>query len=137
MDRTLDVLGDDALTAQLRPKLLRMAQAILTRAQTSHGLPAEAERGIVNQRRDWWVQAEAVLGYLNAYHRGRDEVFAEAALKQWAYIRDKVCDPRPGSEWWSCLDEDDKPTNKPLVDEWKCPYHNGRMMFEVMMFREE
>ena len=132
MDRTLDVLGGEALTARIRPKLMRMAKAILTRAQTGHGLPAEAENGVVNQRRDWWVQAEAVLGYLNAFRRTGAEAFAEAALNQWAYIREHVIDPRPGSEWLSCLNEENQSTGKPLVDEWKCPYHNGRMVFEVM-----
>ncbi|MBQ9409712.1 MAG: AGE family epimerase/isomerase [Clostridia bacterium] len=132
MDRTLDILGDEALTLKLRPKLMRMAGAILQRAQTSHGLPAEAEKGVVNPRRDWWVQAEALLGYMNAWHRGEGEAFLTAALNQWEYIKNKVLDKRPGSEWFSCLDENDMPVNKPMVDEWKCPYHNGRMIFEMM-----
>ena len=132
MDRTLDVLNDDAMTKRLRPKLMLMARAILNTAFTRHGLPAEAENGIVNQRRDWWVQAETVLGFLNAYRRGEGEEMLEAALNQWKYIKDKVIDKRPGSEWFSMLDENDEPQPKPIVEPWKCPYHNGRMMIEVI-----
>jgi mannobiose 2-epimerase len=36
-------------------------------------------------------------------------------------------DPRPGGEWFNELREDGTSLHKPVVEEWKCPYHNGRM----------
>ena len=43
-----------------------------------------------------------------------------------------IVDPREGGEWyWSVL-PDGTPTDKPIVEEWKCPYHNGRMCLRLI-----
>jgi len=44
-----------------------------------------------------------------------------------------VLDKRNGMEWYWEVDIDGEPTSKkPIVEPWKCPYHNGRMCFEVI-----
>ncbi len=132
-DHTLDVLGDESLTARIRPMLLSMADETFRLAMTDHGFANECERGVQNTWRIWWVQAEALLGFLNAYQRTGEERYAEAALSQWRYIRDVMWDRRPGSEWFWRVTEDGRPDEeKPMVEPWKCPYHNGRMVFEVL-----
>ncbi len=131
-DRTLEVLGDEALTARIRPLLLAMADETLKLAYTEgNGFSAEMERGKVDTTRVWWVQAEALLGFLNAWQKTGEARFLKAAESQWAYIRDHVIDPRCG-EWHSALTEDGAVLDKPIVEPWKCPYHNGRMCFEVI-----
>jgi mannobiose 2-epimerase len=48
-------------------------------------------------------------------------------------MKENVIDKRPGSEWYWEVDSDGKPfVDRPIVEPWKCPYHNGRMCFEVM-----
>ena len=38
-----------------------------------------------------------------------------------------------GSEWFWLVRQDGTPVEgKPIVEPWKCPYHNGRMCMEVM-----
>lgn len=39
---------------------------------------------------------------------------------------------RPGSEWFWQTDKYGTPAHKPIVELWKCPYHNGRMCMELM-----
>ena len=131
-DHTLDVLGDPALTARIRPLLLSMAEETYERALTDHGFSNECERGKVDTTRVWWVQAEALVGFLNAYERTGDAKFLRAAQSQWRYIRNVLIDKRPGSEWFWSVSEAGKPSPKPIVEPWKCPYHNGRMAFEVI-----
>ena len=131
-DHTLEVLGDEALTARIRPKLLAMAEETLKLAWTAgNGFSAEMERGKVDTTRVWWVQAEALLGFLHAWGLTREARFLDAARDQWDYIREKVIDPRCGEWRWS-LREDGTDTGKPFVEPWKCPYHNGRMCLEVL-----
>ena len=131
-DHTLEVLGDPARTARVRPMLLAMAEETLKLAWTEgNGFSAEMERGVVDTTRVWWVQAEAVLGFLNAYGHTGEERYLSAARNQWDYIRDRVIDPRCGEWHWS-LTLEGKSTEKPFVEPWKCPYHNGRMCLEVL-----
>ena len=81
----------------------------------------------------WWVQAEAVVGFLNGYKRHANErKYLEAAADIWKYIKEYVIDKRQGSEWYFEVDENGEPIEKPIVEAWKCPYHNGRMCLEVM-----
>ncbi|MBP3887106.1 MAG: AGE family epimerase/isomerase [Cellulosilyticum sp.] len=83
--------------------------------------------------RIWWVQAETVVGFLNAYEKSGDEVFKKAALEEWEYIKTYLIDPRSESEWYWQLNDENKPnTDYPIVEPWKCPYHNGGMCLEVM-----
>ena len=131
-DHTLTVLGDEALTARIRPMLQAMAEETLRLAWTpGNGFAAEMERGKVDTTRVWWVQAEALLGFLRAWERSGEERFLAAARDQWDYIRGRVIDPRCGEWHWS-LTEAGQSTGKPFVEPWKCPYHNGRMCFEVL-----
>jgi mannobiose 2-epimerase len=112
--------------------LQAMAEETLRLAWTpGNGFAAEMERGRVDTTRVWWVQAEALLGFLRAWERTGEETFLTAARDQWDYIRARVIDPRCGEWHWS-LREDGSSTGKPFVEPWKCPYHNGRMCFEVI-----
>ena len=47
--------------------------------------------------------------------------------------KEHVSDSRPGGEWFWCTDKDGNPEmEKPIVEPWKCPYHNGRMCMEMI-----
>lgn len=131
-DHTLDVLGDEALTARVRPILLAMADQTYRDALTERGFANECERGKVDEKRVWWVQAEALLGFLNAWQHTGEARYREAVLSQWRFIRDVLCDKREGSEWFWYVMPDGTPGELPIVEPWKCPYHNGRMALEVM-----
>jgi hypothetical protein len=57
----------------------------------------------------------------------------EAAKNIWKYIKTYMIDSRLNSEWFYDVNEDRQPTNKrEVAGTWKCPYHNGRMCFEIM-----
>ena len=102
-------------------------------AYDGHSLPEEGENGVVKTSRTWWMQAETVVGFLNGYQRdpGRKE-YLDAAHATWQYICEYLVDPREGSEWFHDLGSDGKPFEMPIVEQWKCPYHNGRMCIEVV-----
>jgi mannobiose 2-epimerase len=78
------------------------------------------------------VQAEALLGFLNAWQKTGEEKYLDAVRHQWTFIKEHMADPREGSEWFWWTSEHGIPVEKPIVEPWKCPYHNGRMALEVM-----
>lgn len=134
IDRGVEVLGDPAMEALLSPITRDLTAQIYKVAFDGHSLANECERGVVNTHRIWWVQAETVIGFLNGYQKdpSRKE-YLQAAESEWQFIKDHVIDKRAGSEWYWEVDEDGKPyPNRPIVEPWKCPYHNGRMCMEVM-----
>ena len=112
---------------------LDLVKSSTERAFTDHGLHYEVVDGAVNTNRAWWPQAETLLGFEFALRMTGDPVWAERMRAQWDYIRRVIVDPREGSEWFNELREDGTPINeKPMVEEWKCPYHNGRMCLRLM-----
>lgn len=131
-DRGTEVLGDAFYTEKLSPVTKTITANIFDRAYIDHSLVNEAENGVVDTTRVWWVQAEAVVGFLNGYEKTGDEKYLEAAKDIWNYIKTYLVDKRNGSEWYWALDKDRNPLEKPIVEPWKCPYHNGRMCFEVI-----
>lgn len=133
VDRGLEVLGDEDYTERLSQVTREITGNIYHRAYKDHSLVNEAENGIVDTTRVWWVQAEAVVGFLNGWQKNPDrEEYLEAAEDIWNYIREYLIDRRNGSEWFWGADENCRPLVKPIVEPWKCPYHNGRMCMEVI-----
>ena len=133
VDRGLEVLDDPAYTEKLSPITKTITKNIYERAYIDHSLVNEAENGVVDTTRVWWVQAEAVVGFLNGWQKAPEHTeYLEAAKDIWNYIKTYLVDSREGSEWYWALDKDRKPLEKPIVEPWKCPYHNGRMCIEVI-----
>ncbi len=133
VDRGLEILDDTAYTEKLSPITRTITENIYNRAYIDHSLVNEAENGVVDTTRVWWVQAEAVVGFLNGYQKSPEQrKYLEAAEDIWSYIKNYLVDKRNGSEWFSELDKERNPVKKPIVEPWKCPYHNGRMCFEVI-----
>lgn len=134
IDRGLDVIGDEELTARISVITKALTECIYKKAYTEAGVWNEEECGVVDKRKIWWVQNESVVGFINGYQRDNSKKeYLEAARSIWEFCESFQIDKRSGSEWFGTLDAD----NNPLVEEdmagpWKCPYHNGRMCFEVI-----
>lgn len=118
--------------APYRDMCLTLAEAVAERAFTEHGLENEIVEGKVEHTRIWWVQAETLLGLDNAWRLSGDARYRELALQQWETIQRMIVDPREGGEWYWSVQPDGTPTDKPIVEEWKCPYHNGRMCLRII-----
>lgn len=134
VDKGLAILGDEELTRRLTPITKDLTKTIFETAFDGRSLPAECENGVVNGRRDWWVQAETVLGFVNGFLKDASHTdYLEGAACQLGFIRDFVIDKRDGSEWFYRVDKNGKPDeSEAIVEEWKCPYHNGRMCMELI-----
>ena len=132
--RGTDVLGEKAYEDKMLPIILDLTSQVYKVAFDGHSFANECEKGVVDQNRIWWVQAEAVVGFLNAYALAPDHTeYREAAKAEWEFIRNYVVDKRDGSEWFWIVDGEGKAVSgKPIVEPWKCPYHNGRMCLEVI-----
>ena len=134
IDRGVEVLGEKEYEEKMTPITKDLTAQIYKIAFDGHSLANECEKGVVNTHRIWWVQAETVVGFLNGWKMNPDKPeYLEAAQNEWEFIKEYVIDKRSGSEWFWEVDENGNPyPGRPMVEPWKCPYHNGRMCFEVI-----
>ena len=133
IDRACEVIGERRFMAKWRFIDLRIAENIYDIAFENGAVNNERENDKVDKKRVWWVQAESVVGFVNAFQQGGDKKFLDAADKVFEWIETKQTDKRENSEWWGEVDFDGKPMQTVnMVNPWKCPYHNGRMCIEVI-----
>ncbi|MBO6192820.1 MAG: AGE family epimerase/isomerase [Clostridiales bacterium] len=132
ISRACDVLKDRNIKDEMMPVITGLAEGALEHGidEQDHAMNNECENGVVDSKKVWWVQAEAVTGFMNAYELTGDEDYLEASDMIWNYIRDNVVGEH--GEWIENIYEDVRKTEgQALVHEWKCPYHNGRMCMEM------
>ncbi len=136
LDRGLEVLGDSGYIEMFAPVTHALAVNIYNRAFVNGSVLNEAENGVNDTTRIWWVQAESIVGFINEGMKipGTDESskYFKAAEALWEYIKEFIIDKREGSEWFWSVNADGEPCQKPIVEPWKCPYHNGRMCIETV-----
>jgi mannobiose 2-epimerase len=129
-----EVLDNPALKKEAADIAVKMAEVVLREAvDKDGGLLYEGRGGrIINSDKEWWPQAEAVVGFLNAYQLSGREQFLRAALNCWEFIDRSIVD-HEGGEWFMKTSRDGTPNRTDYkVGEWKCSYHNTRMCLEVI-----
>ena len=130
-----ELSGDEALLQRTKRTAIRMAEATLAEGvDADGGLLNEADaQGRTDTNKDWWPQAEAVVGFYNAYQLTGEEKYLEASRRSWSFIERFMIDREDG-EWFGSVDREGRPIGggHGKVNAWKCPYHNGRACLEMM-----
>jgi mannobiose 2-epimerase len=129
-----EILKDSELKREIKNIVLKMAEVVLNEGiERDGGLLYEGRKGkIINSDKEWWPQAEAVVGFLNAYQLSGKWEFFRAALNCWNFIDRSIVDHKKG-EWFMKTSRDGTPNlTDSKVSEWKCPYHNTRMCIEAI-----
>ncbi len=129
-----EVLDDPALLQRVQKLAVQMAEAVLNEGLLADGgLCYEGKAGqIIDAGRECWPQAEAVVGFINAFQIGGEVKCLDAAQRVWNYVEHNLID-RVYGEWFWRINEDGKPDAKlPKISEWKGPYHVSRACLESM-----
>ncbi len=133
LDRATEVLMDQKILDETNAYTTQIAAEVYEQALQNGAMNNECFHGVVDTARVWWVQAEAMVGFYNCYEKTGEEKYLRITEDLWKYIKDYIIDKREGSEWFWDLNIDGKPeSKKPIVEPWKCPYHNGRMCMEMI-----
>ena len=128
------VLSDKKLLEKIRALCLAMAERVFQHAFDQDGglIYGVGETGLSNSDKQWWPQAEALVGMVNAWQLSANDKFLEAAIKNWRFIQSKLIDKEFG-DWHGCLNRKGEiDRNEDKAGPLKCPYHNGRAMLELM-----
>jgi mannobiose 2-epimerase len=142
-----EILGNKHIMNRMRPVALKMVDNIERVAvDKDGGLFLESTRfgSHIKTNKHWWQQAETLVGFMNAFGLTGDVKYWKTVKQSWKFIDTYLIDHERG-EWFTKLNrlgvpylvepiDDPSPyyRNDWKIDPWKCPYHNGRSMMEMM-----
>lgn len=129
-----EVLGDCALLERAVKTAVNMAESVFQAGvdRKFGGIFNEKHGTSLDDNKDWWPQAEAVVGFFNAWQLSGKGAFLDEALKTWRFIDMYIAD-RNNGEWRRSVSRDGRPlAGDERISPWKCPYHNSRMCFEII-----
>ena len=129
-----EVLGNKELLERIKNISLKIADAASEGLLPDGSLAYEYNNGHTDTERHWWVQAEAVVGYMYAYGASGNENYREKAKRVWDYIQTYLIDRKNGEWHWSRKLDNTINRAEDKAGFWKCPYHNGRMCIELIDF---
>lgn len=130
---TAEILHDEKLTQKWRTNAISMVDATFSGLAPDGSLYYEYDP-VTNhwdKQRQWWVLAESVVGYLNAWQISKDERYLNQLFKVWEFTKNNILDYQ-GGEWFLGLKGDNTLMDGDKISLWKCPYHNSRMCLEVL-----
>lgn len=127
-----EILGNEHLIERCKEVCLPMARDAAEGIQPDNGMIYEfdPETGHGNFSRDWWVMAEAMVGFYNAYQMSGKSHYLEKSENCWAFINDYLIDHENG-EWYGGVNPKLEITNPTKGSPWKAPYHNARACMEI------
>jgi mannobiose 2-epimerase len=120
------------------PSNVRRAALALAEHTLRHGFDRDRggvfyegpARGAPRDRQmSWWVQAEALVGFLNAAELSGNSEYREAFEKQARYTLENFVDREYGE--WHHIIRPDGTLAGPKASDWKAPYHAGRACLEI------
>jgi cellobiose epimerase len=126
--------GDIDAIRTAKKNALLITRAAMEGLDADGGLWYEYHNGRQELIREkhWWPQAEALVGFCNAWQLTGDSEFRIALLKNWEFIKNEILDHAHGEWFWGVDSYSGKITDQDKIGFWKCPYHNTRACLELI-----
>jgi mannobiose 2-epimerase len=130
-----EILNHKDLLEKVKKAALQTANVVLSEGIDADGaLMNEGKTaGVTDTDKHWWPQAEAMVGFLNAFQISNDEKFLKASYNCWDFIKKHIIDYKNG-DWFFRVNRKGKPylDTENKLGPWKAPYHNSRACIEIM-----
>lgn len=129
-----EVLGDEAKISSVKTVSVAMARAVASGldADGSMYYEFEPDQKHLIKERHWWVQAEAMVGFLNAWQLTGEKVFFNQFTHVWNFTKQHIISTDKGEWVWGLNEDYTLMAGEDKAGLWKCPYHNSRAMLEVI-----
>lgn len=129
-----EAINDETLIASVKNIAIKIAAAAAEGVDTDGGLWYEYEPAtnhFIKQKHNW-VQAEAMVGFLNQWQLTNDDAWLKKSWQSWKYASTFIKDKIYGEWFWGRNGDGTIMKGQDKVGMWKCPYHNTRACVEVM-----
>ena len=129
-----EVLGENEVLEKTKWITKKIIEASMEGLQPDGSLIYEKDlsTGYFDRERHWWPQAEAIVGFLNAYELTGEPNYIERASDCWQYIQNNLIDQAEGEWFWSISENGNVNRKDDKAGFWKCPYHNSRACLETI-----
>ncbi len=135
--RALEVAKEDLTPWQ--PVLRRLADhAVAHGVDREHGgvyRDGTASGGPLVFEKEFWQNAEALVGFLDAWELSGEARHADAFLNVWAFARRHFI--APCGEWRVLLERSGQVIDANVGNDWKVSYHTGRAVLECVQRLEQ
>ncbi len=128
------IIKNENYIEQFKKIAVQMADAAAKGLDSDGGLWYEYEPTadhLIKQKHSW-PQAEAMVGFFNAWQISGEEKYLRCSLKSWGFTQQYIID-KTGGEWvWGVYEDYSIMNKEDKVGVWKCPYHNSRACIEII-----
>ena len=134
LQEAAEVLGNEAWIDWARQTAINLAESSLKGMDADGGLWYEMDlrQNHLVKEKHWWPQAEAMVGYFNAWQVSGHGRFLEQVFNTWQFIRAHLLDQDLGEWKWGVRQDYSVMDTEDFAGFWKCPYHNGRCCMELI-----
>jgi len=142
-----EILEDEAILQKMKSVSIQMLDAVdRVGIDKDGGLFLESTRfgSHVRTNKHWWPQAETLVALMSGFQLTSNPDYWEKLKLSWDFVDHCIIDHQNG-EWFTKVNRLGvpyltEPANDPSpyyrndwkIDPWKCPYHNGRAMMELI-----
>lgn len=126
------VVGEEDLITEVKTRSLQVAEAAARGLDVDGGLWYEKEGEHLVKEKHWWPQAEAMVGFFNAWQLNGDAVQLQRSVNNWRFVQQHIIDYELGEWIWGVREDYSPMPGEDKVGIWKCNYHNGRACIELL-----
>lgn len=129
-----EITGEEKWIEQMKKQSVQIAKAAAESLDADGGMWHEydVKQNHLLKQKHWWPQAEAMVGFFNAWELTGEQQFLHQSVNSWKFIKQHLIDVQHGEWYWGVNADYSKMQGEDKAGMWKCPYHNGRACMEIM-----
>lgn len=134
LQRCAEIIEEKNWIQIFKQHAIKIADAAAEGLDNNSGLWYEFEPShqTITKEKHWWVQAEAIVGFFNAWQLSGDEKYLHYAINNWQFIKQYIIDKINGEWFWGIREDYSIMQSEDKISLWKCPYHNTRACLEII-----
>lgn len=128
-----EIINYDLYIDHYKKQSVLLADAAAEGLDSDGGLWYEYEphtKHLIREKHSW-PQAEAMVGFFNAWQLSSDEKYLLQSMAVWDFIKQHIKD-RVNGEWFWGIYDGYEVIEKDKAGFWKCPYHSSRACLEII-----
>ena len=133
MNEASMVINEGVLREEIYKITNELVKATVAEGLDTDGSVFNDKRGeVLDTDKHWWPQAEAMVGFMDAFENNQDLDYLRHIEMLWSFIKNFLIDRENGEWFWRVNAANVPITTEDKVGFWKCPYHNGRALMELI-----